>query len=264
MALKLAVVLSLLGMAALARTALAQGEAPTPSISDAASIAGAAAPLAQPSEFPQSSTSRPAPGRRPGRTPPLGPVDGASRGTGTATPHVHNGFYLRMGLGAGYANLDANAGTPDASVKGSGVTLDLLLGGTPAPGLAVGGGVVLTNVFGPRLTSETGGAHAINNMPVGMVGALGDYYLDDTKGVHLQGIVGVAAVQIDDPTVGTANLLWGPAVVVALGHDFWVGDQWSIGPMVRLFWASLKNTDTYINDRHTLWSPSLLFSATLH
>src|SRR5688500_6918148 len=49
--------------------------------------------------------------------------------------HVHVGFYLRMAAGVG----GGHGSVSDFSVDGLGLALNLWIGGTPGPGIAVGG-----------------------------------------------------------------------------------------------------------------------------
>lgn len=177
--------------------------------------------------------------------------------------HVHDGFYVRTGFGVGYVNLQANAGTPDETITGEGVNWELLLGGTLESGFVVGGGLVLTHAGGPKSTSA-GGEHVITSTSLGLIGVLGQYYFDDTSGTYLQGVGGIAIALNRDRSIGTSHSLWGVGVGIAVGHDFWVGEHWSIGPAARLSWASLRDTDQYANGVYTLWHPSILLGATLH
>jgi hypothetical protein len=52
----------------------------------------------------------------------------------------HDGFYLRLSLGFGYQSVSSSSGDSKVSSSGAGLAGDLLIGGTPATGVVVGGG----------------------------------------------------------------------------------------------------------------------------
>ncbi len=99
-----------------------------------------------------------------------------------------------------------------------------------------------------------------------MLGIFGDYYFDDTKGFHLQAMMGAASAQVQDNTSTSSDnaTMNGLGLAFGLGYDFWVGEQWSIGPEARVMWASLKNSKSDIDEKYTVWAPTLLFSVTYH
>jgi len=50
------------------------------------------------------------------------------------------------------------------------------------------------------------------------------------------------------------------------GYEFWVGGQWSVGPIVRVTYQSLgvKGKDSDAESKLSLFTPSVLFGATYH
>jgi hypothetical protein len=187
--------------------------------------------------------------------PPMGPPPDAG-------VHQHDGFYLRMGLGGGYASFDGSVVGIDTSIKGGGGAMELLLGGTPAPGFVIGGGFIFTSLNKPKVKVGNLEADATNNLSFGMIGVFADYYIDPTAGFHIQGMLGYANAQPE--TNGSNNSVAGPGFFLGAGYDFWVGDQWSIGPNARFVYASVKNTNSDIDEKYSVTGFQILFSATLH
>src|SRR5687768_3991362 len=54
----------------------------------------------------------------------------------------HDGFYLRIGGGLGALGADFDRAGFDASSGGTSLELEALVGGSPSPGLAIGGGLL--------------------------------------------------------------------------------------------------------------------------
>ena len=80
------------------------------------------------------------------------------------------------------------------------------------------------------------------------------------SGLHFQPFFGWGAQEIafkgdvsgSDPT--------GMVLALGAGYDFWVGNEWSIGPMFRLAYAPMGIDDTDV----TTISPALLATFTYH
>jgi hypothetical protein len=183
---------------------------------------------------------------------------------------THDGFYLRMSLGGGSITAEGDrfdsAGVrSDYQFKGNAISADLLIGGSPLPGFVIGG-AYLTNYAARERTEESEGGDA--GMSFGMIGPFIDVYPNPHGGFHLGGMLGPAAtVAYDDryeeqtSAVGFGGALW-------LGYDFWIGEQWSLGGVLRASGARVEtppNRDLQPNeDRLGVGSLALLVSATYH
>jgi hypothetical protein len=108
-----------------------------------------------------------------------------------------------------------------------------MVGGTPAPGLVVGGGLLLEQVFDPSTSvQQRGGAvRGINSGSGGavgfaMIGPMIDAFPVPTGGFHFGGLLGLAEVSLksnqDDASGGFGLSLWA-------GYMWWVSSQWSLG-----------------------------------
>lgn len=179
---------------------------------------------------------------------------------------LHDGFYLRLGLGYGTSSMTTTGGryssgwaVPDVRVEGSGVALDLLVGATPIAGLVVGGAVLLTGGRHPTIevngesydmTDTNGQANLI------LIGPFVDGFFDPKSGFHLGGALGHVNFsyhndETPDPDTGwisnvcpshqnecaggfttTLSGAWGIAVFT--GYDAFVSRDWSLGGLARI------------------------------
>jgi hypothetical protein len=162
--------------------------------------------------------------------------------------NVHDGFYFRIGLGVGGFKAKGTF-TPatvdgDATVSGGGLGLDFALGGTPFPGLVIGGELVFQQLLKPDV-ALAGGANgtASDNVNFGILGAFVDWYPNPRGGFHVGALVGAAGLTRSDPNTGeTRASNNGAGVSLTAGYDFWISRQWSIGLGARLFGGSVSQT----------------------
>jgi hypothetical protein len=138
--------------------------------------------------------------------------------------HLHDGFYFRYSLGLSYVQATGRGPSGSVAVSGAGIGEMLALGGTPAPGLVVGGAAVshlapLTANGSRLLLSEA------------TYGILLDWFPDPTDGWHVGGTIGLGFV-------GYGNARgYSPGASLLAGYDFWIAPQWSLGAVLVATWA---------------------------
>lgn len=133
------------------------------------------------------------------------------------TARRHDGFFFRFGAGASYVAYSRASDSGVARSRGPGGGFDVQFGGTPWPGIVIGGGW-----FSPSAKN------------VGFVlgyDAFVQYYPDPRGGLHFQGLGGFAVV-------GEAPNIGGGIAAVGIGMDGWVGEQTSLGGLFRLGYAA--------------------------
>jgi hypothetical protein len=156
--------------------------------------------------------------------------------------HRHEGFYLRMGGGLGYlgASLDTDV-SDEFDSSGMGLNFELLVGGGPAPGLAIGGAVLgSVQLFGDWEADDIPGSTS-GDLTTFIIGPFADGYPDPNGGWHLGGMLGLATASFDVPggDDGVNGIGFGGAGWV--GYDVWVAPEWSMGGALRL--DALRATD---------------------
>lgn len=193
---------------------------------------------------------------------PARPADPSAHGKAART---HDGFYLRLGAGPGFTSGSASTSGVSATMKGMHVGTELAIGTTVAPGLVVGGGEFSMVVFGPKYEvsgqkSDAGTHH------VGGVGPFVDYYLDPTKGLHFQGALVLSGTRVDGKSGREGAFGVGFGALAGAGWETWVGDQWSLGGLLRIgyYRVGVKGDDSDVKTTLSMLSPTVLITGTFH
>jgi hypothetical protein len=202
------------------------------------------------------------------------PAIARTRGPSTDA-HLHDGFYLRIAMGfGGYSeSIDEDGSDASTSVRGIASASELALGGAIRPGLILGGGFWTSSVLSSERTLIDGSTPP-DEVIAGsgnftLVGPFVDWYFDARRGLHLQGALGFATVRGWDLQEAQDNpdaVSVGGGIMVGLGYEWWVSEQWSLGVLARLTAIAAVQED----DQDDLWThgiastPSVLFSATLN
>jgi hypothetical protein len=176
-------------------------------------------------------------------------------------------------MGIGWGSLSAEVDDKDLNitgdVTGTGVSVELAFGGTVAPGLVIGAGIYGTSVASPEY--ESNGLKSDGGQVVAsMLGPFLDWYFDPHSGAHFQAAVGYTAITAEqadsDPYPSQDSSGGGFGVMVGAGYEFWIGDQWSLGPLGRLHYMSgeVEGDDTGGKADVSGTVFSVLLSATYH
>jgi hypothetical protein len=173
-----------------------------------------------------------------------------------------------MSLGAGAVNStwETEAATANAKISGAGLALDLLIGGSPTPGLVIGGGLLINSVTDPEVEPDGGSSSEIEGqLGVGQLGVFIDGFFDPTGGFHVGGMLGLASygVQFDDDDDENIEQGGGGAAIW-VGYDAWVGSQWSIGGLLRLTGQSTSEERNDTKEQASAGTLSILFTALYH
>jgi hypothetical protein len=183
---------------------------------------------------------------------------------------LHDGFYLRMSIGAGFMSSEwktEDAGVSNMNISGGGVALDLLVGGSPTPGLAIGGGLLLNTASNPELEPGTGPKRELDGgLGAAQIGVFVDGFFDPSGGFHLGGMLGIASYVVtpDDEDRDEKIEQTGGGAAIWVGYDAWVGDQWSIGGLLRLTAQSTTDDRAGSDQQASAATVSLLFTALYH
>jgi hypothetical protein len=202
-------------------------------------------------------------------TPPP-PAPGPRRGY-----RVHDGFYLRMSVGGGYMSSKVTydeSTIADRTLSGGGGVLELLIGGSPARGLAIGGGLWGQNAQDPETDPDS--ADSYESLDFGMLGVFIDGFPDPTGGFHVGGAIGVASLngafedddldpdpdRIGEEEGGTAGI----GGSVWAGYDAWISPEWSLGGMLRFSGAVTSSNADELEQRANTRAFAILFTALYH
>jgi len=154
------------------------------------------------------------------------PVPPAPPAPQPRTDHTHDGLYVRVstGLAATSVLRDPKGSTGTVDTTSSGLDMALLIGGTPSPGLTVGGAL-----FADLATDDKGKVDGVEatdpiNSTLTLIGPFVDGFFKPRGGWHLGASLGLATLKVDGSksTGGLGAAAFG-------GYDAWVGDDWSLG-----------------------------------
>lgn len=194
--------------------------------------------------------------------------------------HLHDGLYLRLAGGIGFAGFSASTepfkyyvqdeglesvDKYDGSAMGFAYGTQVSLGGAIRPGAVLA--LSLNTVSVPQLKMSRPVADFSNyeyriSQSVG-VGPIFDFYPDPAAGLHFAGGLSVAGIIVGqaDPTLGArarGHTVLGWGFNLGVGYDWWVGDEWSLGLQARLDYVHAAGADARENDwSHTLWAPTV-------
>jgi len=204
----------------------------------------------------------------------------------------HNGFYLRLGLGgsrfgtsfASNYNRELR-GAVEGSFDQGGVAFEVAIGGTPAPGLVIGGALYVDGAIGQPASTDLkvegvrGGSLTFDRASLALFGPFVDYYIDPKLGLHLQGSLGLAWMAFGTagyspagPPVSSRSVTTeakssgGLGFMLGGGYEWWIADQWSLGALLRFVYVSTESND----NEPQRWRakgfavPEILFGATYH
>lgn len=198
--------------------------------------------------------------------PPEGPSDT------DPTARTHDGFYLRLGLGGGALNAEFEEGdeTPRAKAEGGGVFLDVLIGGTPASGLVVGGGYQFEMAQHADYELGSSATGSGGKLARGTIGPFVEWFPDRHGGFSAGLLAGYTVLALQTLTIrifGTE--IGGDITSLGIGgnawasYAFWISSQWSLGLMARAGLASTRNDeDSSQTGFGTSWG--VLFTAVNH
>jgi hypothetical protein len=151
---------------------------------------------------------------------------------------------------------------------GGGFAFDVLMGGTPAPGLVVGGGSVFQTAVAPGQDTSGPplqglGEQAPGGIGLWLIGPMIDVFPNPNQGFHMGALLGLAAVGLkgnDDKLSG------GVGVSAWLGYGDWVAAEWSLGGLIRFTAAGAKRTigSPEVDVSDGAWGLAAEFSATYH
>jgi len=180
---------------------------------------------------------------------------------------LHDGFYLRLGLGLGFGGALVSSDSKnvsDYSLAGGAGAFDAWIGGTPISGLVMGAALSGLGLAASRRSVD--GTHVSGDVSAssGLLAYFVDVFPDPERGLHFGGALGLASGDVK-PEDGTREFRGGGLGLQAFGgYDFWVGPQWSIGGMLRLIGSLTREDSSGVAYQASLGGATLSFTALYH
>lgn len=198
-----------------------------------------------------------------------------ARGQRAPGEHVHDGFYVQLGLGPSLIrdSYDTSGGgilfdDSQGTVSGFGHAQHLAIGGAVAPGLVIAGALLVDIAHTTSADYEGAAIHPKDRYALFAMGPLVDWYFDPEAGLHalVGGGFGVAS-SVEPEGVDDSSSASGYALFAGLGHEWWIAEQWGMGALLRVTHVRAEEsvltliTDTY-EVHHSGVGIALMLSAT--
>jgi len=188
----------------------------------------------------------------------------------SADPETHDGFFLKLELGPGYLSMpgtaEAGSASVDTSIKGVGAIGGLLIGGTPADGLVVGGASLAHVVSSPTVEVDGRELDTNDSLTLSVLGPFVQYYPDPSAGLNLGLVLGYASASGGNDDVDEAATGFG--VSASVGNDWWIGEEWSLGVAGRFTYANVKYESSSggltVTQKYNAMVPGAVLTLTYH
>lgn len=195
----------------------------------------------------------------------------------------HDGLYARaaagMGIGtdtitgANYSYGFDDRGGQRGHVSAFEVPTELAVGATPFRGTVLGVGVYTGLWPSPRANGEDPGLdYEFDTSQLALYAPMVDFYPRPRAGWHVQGALGVASVNLGfgstglaEPRPAQAHVTTGFGFMLGAGHEWFIGEQWSVGILLRTLRGYSAGTDAGGGEwTHRSGSYALLVTLTYH
>jgi hypothetical protein len=174
--------------------------------------------------------------------------------------HEHDGFYLRLVMGAGYLNTTMSVSGDSATLSGFAGSFAAAVGGSIAPNLIIYGEISGMSVNEPTM-SYRGTSSTQRDVTFSMLtfGPGLAYYLQPMN-VYFSGSVGFGYFNFSDNNdyYEDENSDLGFGLSTMMGKEWWVTTDWGLGVAAQFQMATAKLNET----RFTGYGFALMFSAT--
>jgi hypothetical protein len=176
--------------------------------------------------------------------------------------HTHDGFYLRLAVGGGYAHASASYQNQDVVYSGGAFALDMAFGGSVTPNLIIYGAIVGYGIPNPTLKSN--GANidmsGITFNAIGVGPGVTYYIMPENmyaSGSLLLHFLSLSA-QHSNQSADLSDT--GVGFSLMFGKEWWVSSDWGLGVAGQFMFGSDKAK--YVDARWTTVAGGVLFSAT--
>jgi hypothetical protein len=187
--------------------------------------------------------------------------------------HVHDGFYLRLGVGVGggHASISSDDGGRNFGMGGAGLALNLWAGGTPWRGVALGGMASLQSVSDGDTVVEGRETGLGSRGGTFLLGPFVDAFPDPLRGLHFGGSLALAFLGAKGDSHALRDELRVPDYSGAglgasawIGYMGWVGPEFSLGGLVQLTGYGTADKDDQIERRGSGWALNVSLTALYH
>lgn len=175
-------------------------------------------------------------------------------------PRTHDGFFLRLSGGGGYASTSVNvAGVDVVELSGGAGDLNLAIGGTVSPNLILHGTIYGWSLSDPTVKLVGIETNFRGTFTVSVWGGGLTYYFMPAN-IYISPSIGFATITGNDDFDG--NYDGGFGLDLTLGKEWWVGNSWGLGVAGAFGYHNVADGD--VDESWSGTSFVLRFSATLN
>ena len=175
-------------------------------------------------------------------------------------PRTHDGFFLRLSAGGGYASTSIEDAGAESKLSGTGGDLNLAIGGVVGTNLALHGTLFGWVVSDPDVELEGSGSGTVDgDVTMSVFGGGVTYYFMPSN-IYISPSIGLATLSFDGDVEGSSDS--GFAIDITLGKEWWVGNSWGLGVAGAFGYHSIP--DGGIDENWSGTSFGVRFSATLN
>ena len=162
--------------------------------------------------------------------------------------HAHDGFFLRLGLGGGYARTSISIDGEKLTYSGTSIPVNLAVGAAIRPNLILFGEVISTQLYSPN-SKYAGEKRTASSMNVNIQGiGPGVAYYFMPINIYVSGSIllhKVSYTDDNDDYEATDLSTIGFAANLRAGKEWWVSPNWGLGLAAHFMLGTAKNRALY-------------------
>lgn len=162
-----------------------------------------------------------------------------------ATVRSHKGFYLSMGVGPVFGNINMKSNElGEVIYSGVGAIFDFKIGGAIKENLILHGSLMSSTMAGPEVKTSAGSGKSSNNINLGeaMIGGGLTYYIMP-ENISFSGSLGLGNFTvINNDTDVNVSTERGISMQIKLGKEWFVSKKWGLGVAATYGKTSVNNT----------------------
>jgi hypothetical protein len=173
--------------------------------------------------------------------------------------HQHDGFYLRLAAGPGYAQLTEDIMGSDFELSGLASCFRIQIGGTVSENLIIYGEMGGVVTYNPdfKLAGETFETSETQMTMSDFGPGLTYYFMPANIYLSFSALLSSVRLKVDEDESDSDP---GFGLNAMVGKEWWVGDDWGIGAAFYIYFSTMNDEDNTINN----FSIGALFSATFN
>jgi hypothetical protein len=202
--------------------------------------------------------------------PAYGPPRGYYRGPAYAAQpyygfHTHDGFFMRLNVGAGYLRASETYGGLTDRYAGMGVTFCAAFGGALTPNLVIYGEMLGTSVPDPEWSVSDGSGRTLGGVDMTMAGiGPGIAYYVLPINLYLSGTLTFDQISFSASSsdYSYSDTSVGIGLSLMVGKEWWISRDWGLGLAGQMHIASMGDNPGGYSTRMSAAVFSVLLSAT--